>query len=317
MTIKNSTSLISRIAVLMTCHNRRQKTLACLHALAAQELPANVQLTVYLVDDGCTDATGAAVRQHFPNVRVLMGDGNLFWCGGMRLAWEEAMKDDYDAYLWLNDDTILLKGAVDKLISTARVIRKKEGRDGIIVGSCRDPITGKHTYGGRVKRTARAKLPDQLTPPGDDILPCDTMNGNLVLVPREVVTAVGILSEEFTHARGDVDYGLRAKAQGFSLWIAPGYAAECSMNNPPGWTLPELSISERLKILYSPKGLPPKEWSIYLKRHAGFFWPFYWLKIYVRVFFPWLWVMTGKSSANIDTVESVEKRRKLTDNRSD
>ena len=44
-----------RLAVLMTCHNRRQKTLACLAALQRQELPPNIVLKVYLVDDGSTN----------------------------------------------------------------------------------------------------------------------------------------------------------------------------------------------------------------------------------------------------------------------
>ncbi|MBN1126160.1 MAG: glycosyltransferase family 2 protein [Sedimentisphaerales bacterium] len=283
------TSSIKRIAVLITCHNRREKSLACLRALFDQSLPDCVGIQVYLVDDGCTDGTGDAVRKQFPGVRVLQGDGNLYWCGGMRFAWTEAMKEDYDAYLWLNDDTILLSGAFETMLATACEVRASEGHDGIIVGSCRDPKTGKHTYGGRIKRNRRSRLPDQPRLPGDRVLPCDTMNGNLVLVPREVVTRLGNLSPEFIHTRGDVDYGLRARAKGISIWMAPNYIGECSANPAAGWTLPSMRLLDRIRIMNSPKGLPPKEWLIFTKRHTGFLWPLYWLKIYVRVLFPWLW----------------------------
>ena len=44
-----------RIAVLITCHNRRVMTLACLDALVANRLPSAVTLAVILVDDGSTD----------------------------------------------------------------------------------------------------------------------------------------------------------------------------------------------------------------------------------------------------------------------
>lgn len=46
-----------RIAVLMTCHNRRETTLKCLSSLYDQALPSGVTFKTYLVDDGCADGT--------------------------------------------------------------------------------------------------------------------------------------------------------------------------------------------------------------------------------------------------------------------
>ena len=43
------------IATLITCHNRKDKTLACLDALFSNHLPDRVLLDVFLVDDGSTD----------------------------------------------------------------------------------------------------------------------------------------------------------------------------------------------------------------------------------------------------------------------
>lgn len=284
------------IAVLITCHNRREKTLVCLRALFAQSIPKGLVLEVFLVDDGSTDGTGDAVRMQFPRVNVLRGNGHLYWCGGMRFAWAEAMKDDFDAYLWLNDDAILLPNAIETILATARKGYAREGCKGIVVGSCRDPESGKHTYGGRVKRNRRTHLPDQLLPPEDKILPCDTMNGNLVFVPREVVNRLGNLSPEFTHAFGDVDYGLRARRQSIPLSIAPGYLAECAANNRvPSWINSRVSIIDRWRDMCSPRGLPPKQWYLYVRRHTGWKWPVYLLKPFVRILFPWLWVDTNSS----------------------
>ena len=94
-----------RIAVLMTCHNRRVTTLKCLDAIEAQKDLGNISLQVYLVDDGCTDGTSEAIGAAHPDVTILAGDGSLYWAGGMRMAWKFAMQEDYDYYLWLNDDT--------------------------------------------------------------------------------------------------------------------------------------------------------------------------------------------------------------------
>ena len=93
------------IAVLLTVFNRKDKTLECLKRLYSQ-LPINgYQVDVYLTDDGCTDGTSEAVASQFPEVHIIQGSGNLYWNRGMYAAWREAAKNDYDYYLWLNDDT--------------------------------------------------------------------------------------------------------------------------------------------------------------------------------------------------------------------
>ena len=45
-------STLNKIAVLITCHNRKEKTLKCLRTLYSQTLPAGAEISVYLVDDG-------------------------------------------------------------------------------------------------------------------------------------------------------------------------------------------------------------------------------------------------------------------------
>ena len=74
-----------KVIALATCHNRREKTLRALASLREQVLPDGTALQVCLVDDGSTDGTGAAVAEQFPEVKLLQGDGQLFWAGGMRL----------------------------------------------------------------------------------------------------------------------------------------------------------------------------------------------------------------------------------------
>lgn len=281
-----------RIAVLITCHNRKEKTLACLDALAKQEDIADVTVSVYLVDDGCTDGTGEAVRCNYPKVKVLQGDGSLYWCGGMRLAFAEAMKGDYHYYLWLNDDTILFLGALRTLLETSRKLGEREGRAAIVTGSTCDPKTKELTYGGVVRKSRWHPFQFLQVMPSDEPRPCDTINGNCVLIPRQVSCTVGILSPDFTHGAGDFDYGLRARAKGFSCWVAPGFVGTCSRNSAQGSCKDlTLSVRERLRKMTSPTGPPPmREWMVFTRRHGGVLWPIYWLRTLIRVFFPRLWL---------------------------
>ncbi len=274
----------ARVAILMSCHNRREKTLACLKALFAQDLSPGVRLQVYLVDDGSHDGTGEAVRAAYPEIRVLRGDGSLFWNGGTRLAFSEALSVGYAYYLWLNDDTVLDPEALDNLLRTYRDLAASHGPYQIVVGSTRDPATGVTTYGGVVRPSRWRPLKVRLVEP-DEREPkrCDTINGNCVLIPRAVAERVGNLDGAFTHRMADHDYGLRARGLGCSVWIAPGHVGACPRNSPRGtWQDPSLPLLRRLKLVRTPLGLPPREWLVYARRYAGRLWPAYWAFPYLR-----------------------------------
>ena len=71
------------IAVLLTVHNRKECTEKALSHLFQSKMPNDVTLDVYLTDDGCTDGTAEMIQQEYPSVRVVKGDGNLYWNRGV------------------------------------------------------------------------------------------------------------------------------------------------------------------------------------------------------------------------------------------
>jgi len=265
-----------KLAVLMACHNRRRKSLDCLESLFAQEGIGDVKLEVWLVDDGSTDGTTAAVNERFPSVHVIAGDGKLFWCGGMRLAWDSAAATNPDAYLWLNDDVTLLPGALKNLLDVS-----EQHPAAIVIGSCRCPETGDHVYGGQLRP---GRHPGRVTPVAATagVQECDTFQGNLVLVPAEVFARVGNMVS-YSHAMADTAYGYEARKKGFRILIAPGYGGTCPPN--PGdcaWRNRSLPLRERLKKLTSLKGLPPRDWFRFCFRHGGMMAPVYFAAPYLR-----------------------------------
>lgn len=266
-----------KIAVLMTCHNRREKTLACLSSLAAQAPLPDAELTVWLLDDGSTDGTSESVRRQFPAVRLIAGSGNLFWCGGMRAAWQAAAQEKPDVFLWLNDDVTLDPSALATLGASAR--RRPAA---IIVGSCRAPDTGQLSYGGRRRIGAHpGKLTEQM--PGADLIECDTFEGNIVWVPYAVYAQVGVLAP-FLHSMGDIDYGYRAQKAGFPCYVAPGYLGSCARNpRSQTWEDAALGRGSRWKKITGIKGLPARDWWQFCRRHGGARAPLYFVSPYCRV----------------------------------
>ncbi len=262
-----------RIAALLTCFNRREKTLECLRRLHAQTLPDGVVIETVLVDDGSKDGTKEAVLKEFPATTVLTGDGSLYWCGGMRLAWKTAATSDPDFYLLANDDTMLDSGAVHSLLQIAMT----PGNRIIAVASIRDPDTAIPTYGGVLQHGG-------LVHPCGKPAACDTFNGNAVLIPRQVFREMGMLHRSYTHGMGDYDYGLNARRRGIAVIQTPGSIGTCPRNSDQGtWRDRTLPRTRRLDLLLSPKGLPLKEWMTYNRRNSGWLWPLRTISPYVRV----------------------------------
>lgn len=272
--------MMQTIAVLLTVHNRKAKTLECLQRLYAQLPLDGYQVDVYLTDDGCTDGTPEAVRQQFPQVHIIHGNGNLFWNRGMYTAWQEAAKEDYDSYLWLNDDTLLLPNALKSLLASSQ----SKINQAIIVAANRAKNEEKVTYSGHNKN-------GKITPNGN-LQSCDTFNGNCVLIPRYVYQKLGNLDWKFRHAIGDLDYGYRAKRSGIEIYVSSEYLGICD-NNPklPAWARKEIPLLKRLKNLYSPLGYAePIPFFHYERKNFGLLTAIkHFISIHIRVLFPKLW----------------------------
>lgn len=272
-----------RIAVLMTCFNRRSMTLETLDSLFGQKHIGNLDMTVYVLDDNSSDGTGPAALQRFPQIALLQGSGYLFWNGGMRKAFAAALATGFDGYVWLNDDTRLGDDALHRLVGCAMDVVEPV-RSAIVVGSICDPSTGEWSYGGVQKRTSGLRL-DFVPkfPDTSQAVRCDTMNGNFTIIPAAVAARLGNLDDAFQHQLGDFDYGLRATKAGIPIFVAPGYFGYCRDNPLLGtWRDSTLSLKQRWRHLMSPKGAPPKEWFLYTRRHFGWRWPLYSVSPYLK-----------------------------------
>src|ERR1700687_5043268 len=92
-----------RVVAILTAHNRRETTLACLRSYFSQDI-ARAELGAVVVDDGSSDGTGQAVSAAFPAAEVISASGDLFWARGMATAEARAVRSAPDYLLWLNDD---------------------------------------------------------------------------------------------------------------------------------------------------------------------------------------------------------------------
>lgn len=279
-------SVIYETAVLLTCYNRCEKTLKCLHSLFDISLPVNFKIEVFLTDDGSTDGTGEAIKSQYPMVNIIQGNGNLFWNRGMNLAWKAAVKmSNYDFYLWLNDDVILNKDSIKNLMKDRFEL---DTDNFIIVGACCS-ANNTVSYSGYNSLKKKMKIC-----PNGEIQECNYFNGNVVLIPSSVFDRIGFLNPVFQHGLGDFDYGLRAKEIGVKSFLSSSYVGTCELNDKlPIWCNPNFSFSDRLKNFNSPLGGRPFLNFLFERRHRGYIAAiFHYFTIYLRLIFPIIWGRT-------------------------
>lgn len=253
-------------AILLVCHNRRDLTLRAMRSLVGNR---SFNTMVVLFDDASTDGTVEAVQAEFPATIIEQGDGTAFWNGGLYRAWKRALELSVDAFIWLNDDVALDADAFARLAEGWREASTSvPNQQFVLVGATRG-TDSQLTYGGFKRVPSPIALRLDLVPIVERLTHIDTFNGNIVLIPRQVVARIGINDPAYFHGFGDIDYGLRATRAGVKVMLLPATLGICEKNLGKGFNEFGIRFRERWKRANSHVGLPMRsQWRL-VRRHSG------------------------------------------------
>ena len=101
------------VSILVISYNTRAMTLECLASIAAE---TTVPHEVIVLDNNSPDGSAAAIAEAFPHIRLIASPENHGFAKGNNIAAGYA-RGDY--ILLLNPDTLVLDGAIDKLVAFA------------------------------------------------------------------------------------------------------------------------------------------------------------------------------------------------------
>lgn len=252
-----------KIAVLLTTYNRCEATVKCIKSLLSGN--PGIDFRFVVADDNSSDDTVNKLQEMHIKLKVLEGNGSMFWNGGMRKAIDFTLKsaDKLDYVLLINDDVEFYEGRVRELLS-----RINESKADVIVGATEDK-DGKMSYGG-VIRTSKTFAKFKLLEPTKDYEQCDTFNCNCVLMTSAAFKRAGNLDGKYTHSMGDYDYGIHIRKLGMTVISSDNYVGFCNDNDDGGtWRDTSLSRKERLRLKEGPKGLPFKDWFHFVRKNYG------------------------------------------------
>ncbi len=246
---------LCKVALVIPVHNRRDTTLQCLRSLARID-STGLDVKLFIVDDGSTDDTSAAIHEAFPEVVLLTGDGSLHYAAGTNFGIKEALKWKPHFFVLMNDDAVCHDQFLQRLINTAR--SKPRSVVGALLLLWDEPhrvfqVDLKwNTWKGGWQHPTEMTAFDFPKEPFD----VECLVGNCVLLPVEAVKECGLMDEErFPLGWGDAQYFMRMRKKGWRLILDPTALVWCEPNTYP-LPLHTLPVRKMLNVLFLDKRHP-------------------------------------------------------------
>ena len=260
-----------KVLVCVATYNRRDTTLSCITSLLNQ-FPESQYLEWNILDDKSNDGTFESLIDLHLDGNISQSSGNLFWSKSMSLLMSHPIRG-YDFILLINDDVRFFPGSLRTLLESASRFPLA-----VLVGQTEDSANS-ISYGG-YQRFGLNPIKLKRCEAFEEHIEVDTFNCNIVLIPNHVLETVGPIDGQFEHSYGDIDFGYRIKKNGFSIKVVPGFLGACDRNID---FIGSLGRKAKLAYLLERKQLPWRSQYRFMRRHAGFFWPLYFLSPYLKV----------------------------------
>jgi GT2 family glycosyltransferase len=225
-----STHAPVEVSILVVSHNTRAMTLAALDAVVRATERARYELIV--VDNASHDGSPAAIAGHASGPRLLALAHNIGFARATNLA---AMQASGEYLLLLNPDTVVLEGAIDRLLDFARRTpqagvwggRTRFAGGALNPSSCWGRMTLWNLFcraSGLTALFPRTDLCNGEAYGGwarDSEREVDIVSGCFLLVSRQLWRALGGFETAFFMYGDDADLCLRARRAGARPRVTP------------------------------------------------------------------------------------------------
>ncbi len=205
------------IWICIPAHNNKKYTIECLESLREQTFK---DYKIIVCDDGSTDDTEEIIKKKFDDVKLLKGDGNLWWGGSINKCFKYSIANGSleDYVLMLNNDLIVSENYLKVLIDNASqdtllgsVVVDIENRNKIVyAGELLNKFTARSIQLNRRSNFVESNKEWEV----------DLLTGRGVIFPIKLLHEIGFIKTEFMpQYGGDSEFSARAKQKGYKLKI--------------------------------------------------------------------------------------------------
>lgn len=210
-----------KVSIIIPIHNGIELTRRCLDSLQLVNYP-NYEIVV--VDDGSTDNSFRIISLNYPYVKLLRGDGNLWWSGANNLAIKFVLENGTDFILLINNDNLVEPNFISELIKS----HNTHGSNSIICSKVyvlnRDKII--FFAGGSIDWSRKGLSIDGYFKVDDGAFdlekPTQWAGGMGILIPSSVfIDGIFFDDKKFPQYYGDADFFIRACKHKYQLFYCP------------------------------------------------------------------------------------------------
>lgn len=237
-----------KVAIVTPVHNRRDLTVQCLRSLSRCDV-TGLEVQTIVVDDGSTDGTSEAIAREFPAVRIIAGNGDLWFTEGTNVGVREAIEWGADYVVMMNDDQVFDQDFLRLLVGTAEKYPRS------VVGPLLLLWDKPHrlfqtsprweTFSGGWRHWQTQTI---WTVP-KSAWEVQQIVGNCVMVPAAAIRECGLMDSKRYPNFGDMEYTPRLARAGWRLLIDPRARVFCQPNDVPKRVV-KMSVSEKMKALF-------------------------------------------------------------------
>lgn len=208
------------IAIVIVNWNGKTDTLACLDSLSKLSYP---KVRTLVVDNGSTDGSVTEIQSLFPEAETLELGFNAGFAAGSNAGIRQALKNDADMVLLLNNDTTVEPELLAKLVSATQAI----GTPALLGPAIYSSSSPSQIWaaGARMAPSGVAlelvTTLTEFTAGNQETVEVDALVGSALLVDRRIFESVGVLDADFFAYWEDFDFCSRARAAGYRCYVVP------------------------------------------------------------------------------------------------
>lgn len=206
---------MKKVFFVIVNYNGRDIIESCLRSVFASE---QANFSVVVVDNASEDGSMSLVKTLFPKVHCIFHAKNTGFSGGVNSGITFALEHGADFVFLLNNDAILFPDTLSILMRYAE--KNPKSVFSPIILSSKEPR--KIWFcGGKIDwwRMRARHIPEQKI--SDRPSSTEYLSGCALCIPKKAFYDAGLFDEDYFLYYEDVDWCMRARVAGYSLWVVP------------------------------------------------------------------------------------------------